>query len=305
MKRLGHEIADQLSIVASARDDIWVLDGDLGDSYGLYDDANQPRYQNFVQVGIAEQTMVAAAAGLAAVGKRPWVFSFSAFLCNRAADQIRTCVAQTRLPVVLVGSHAGAATGSNGSSHAALGDIGLINALGEIEVWAPADSNDVVDLVQQLTKYPRPAYIRASREPCPLLPLPAGQHRSNRIPGDVVLLSTGLGSQWTNEVVEVLAKKGVKVPWSHIARIGDDLLDECFAELPRMRVAVVIEDHAARGGLADAVRRRAPRSLHIESIAWPCGWQSESGQLADLRQAYRLDTPTIVQRIEQLVIDFS
>src|SRR5947209_423967 len=126
MRRLAIHLAEMLAQASVGRSDLWVVDGDLGDSYGLYDEEDRPRFSRFVQVGIAEQTMVAVAAGLAASGQRPWVFSFSAFLCHRSADQIRTCVAQPKLPVVLVGSHAGAATGPNGSSHASLGDLGVI-----------------------------------------------------------------------------------------------------------------------------------------------------------------------------------
>jgi transketolase len=166
MKRLAVEIADALSLAARERDDIWVLDADLGDSYGLYDDAHRPRFARFLQTGIAEQTLVGAAAGLAAAGKLPWVFSFSAFLCHRAADQIRTCVAQPGLPVVFVGSHAGAATGTNGCSHASLADLGVLGAIGGIELWAPADATDVVAAVASLLATPRPAYLRTSREPC-------------------------------------------------------------------------------------------------------------------------------------------
>ena len=302
MKRLASELANQLSLVAESHDDIWVLDGDLGDSYGIYTDAGQPHFRNFVQLGIAEQTMIGAAAGLAAADMHPWVFSFSAFLCNRAADQIRTCVIQTRLPVVLVGSHAGAATGKNGCSHAALGDVGLISALGDIEVWAPADAIDIVQAVQELTWSPRPAYIRASREPCPPLPLPPGEIRSNQLQGDSVVISTGLGSQWANGVVATLANKGYRVPWSHLPRINEDMVDRCFERYPGMCVAVVIEDHFERGGLGDAVRRRAPRGVEIEHFGWPRGWQSESGEIAELRQSHNLDTHSIVKRVEHLFV---
>ncbi len=302
MRRLVSVLASQLSLVADVHDDIWVLDGDLGDSYGVYTETGQPRFRNFVQIGIAEQTMVGAAAGLAAAQMRPWVFSFAAFLCNRAADQIRTCVIQTDLPVVLVGSHAGAATGSNGCSHSALGDIGLISALGNIEIWAPADTIDVVQAVHELTLTPRPAYIRASREPCPPLPLPPGKIRSNQIQGNSVVISTGLGSQWASDIVTTLSSQGYSIPWCHLPRINDAMIDRCLESYPELRVAVVIEDHFEIGGLGDALRRRAPRCVEVKSIGWPRFWQGESGELAELREYHKLDTQSVIKRVEHLFI---
>jgi transketolase len=301
MKRLASELASQLALVAENHDDVWVLDGDLGDSYGVYTYAGRPLFRNFVQVGIAEQTLVGAAAGLAAANMRPWVFSFSAFLCNRAADQIRTCVIQPRSPVVLVGSHAGAATGKNGCSHAALGDVALMAALGEIEVWAPADAVDVSRVVDELTSRPRPAYVRVSREPCPPLPLPPGEIRSNEARGDALLVSTGLGSQWANEVVAALAGAGRAVPWVHLPRVDDGLLDKCFGERPGLRVVGVIEDHFESGGLADAVQRRAGLGVAVERFGWPRTWQGESGELAKLRRFHNLDTHSIVKRVGRLL----
>jgi transketolase len=301
MKRLAVEIADALSLAARERDDIWVLDGDLGDSYGLYDDHQQPRFARFLQVGIAEQTLVGAAAGLAAAGKLPWVFSFSSFLCHRAADQIRTCVAQPALPVVLVGSHAGAATGVNGCSHASLGDLGVLSAIGGIELWAPADIIDVAAAVTSLLESPRPAYLRTSREPVRALPLDQGTIRTNGIIGKVALLSTGFASQWASEVVAILSRRGIAVPWGHVAQLEAAVLRRWIGLHPTMRCAVVLEDHSMVGGLADALRRVAPPAVEVLSLGWPERWHGESGSIDLLRSAHGLDTATVTRCIENLL----
>jgi transketolase len=301
MKRLAAAIADALSQATRDRDDLWVLDGDLGDSYGLYDEAHQPRFDRFLQVGIAEQTLVGAAAGLAAAGKSPWVFSFSAFLCHRASDQIRTCVAQPKLPVVLVGSHAGASAGANGSSHASLDDLGMLAAMGGIELWAPADAADVAAAVGSLLAHPRPAYLRTSREPVWDLPLDAGTIRSNGAGGRVVLLSTGLASHWASEVVRSFGKRGITLPWSHTARIDDAVLLDWIGTHAGMTDAVVLEDHGVVGGLADAVRRAAGTTIAVHGIGWPRHWHGESGSLDDLRRECGLDAQAIVRFIETLL----
>src|SRR5205085_12498689 len=140
MVRLGQAVANRVAALASVDRRIWVIDGDLGDSYGVDDLATRNRSIRFIQAGIAEQTMVAVAGGIAACGLRPWVFSFAAFLCCRAYDQIRICVSQTELPVVLIGSHAGGCNGINGKTHSILNDVAIMSTLPNINVWAPADS---------------------------------------------------------------------------------------------------------------------------------------------------------------------
>jgi transketolase len=116
----------------------------------------------------------------------------------------------------MVGSHAGASTGANGKSHASLADVAIITAMGGIEVWAPGDELDARGAVMSLVAEPRAAYIRTSREPCGMLPLPAGLLRHNNRKGELIVCSTGIASQWTLEVVRVMAEQGVALPWVHI-----------------------------------------------------------------------------------------
>lgn len=298
--RLAVKIADYLHVVTAHRNDIWVLDGDLGDSYGLYDELGQARFSNFLQMGIAEQTMVAAAAGLAATAQLPWVFSFSAFLCNRACDQIRTCVAHPALPVILVGSHAGAATGKNGKSHAALNDLSVMLGFGGIDVWAPADESDVAIIVSELIARPRPAYIRTSREPVSNLPLPSGIRRSNRRTGEVVLLTTGYASQWAAPVVEFLDTQGIALPWMHLCQVNRLQIEALLKEQPALKHLVVIEDHSEIGGLADLARRVLAGKVTVHAKAWPPEWHGESGGIEEIRIAFGMDMLSLVHFVESL-----
>jgi transketolase len=301
MKRLAHSIADMLATAAESDDALWVLDGDLGDSYGLYDGQGRPKFGRFVQSGIAEQTLVGIAAGLAARQRQPWVFSFSAFLCHRAADQIRTCIAHPALPVVLVGSHAGAASGPNGASHACLSDLGVLGAIGGMDLWAPADESDAALAVRELIDAPRPAYVRTSREPAPALPLAPGVVRENARSGDVVLISTGYASQWARDAIERLEAEGIAVPWVHFARLSEALVSAWLDARPALRVALVLEDHGPRGGFADLVRRVAPAGVRVRSLSWPEGWSGESGDILALRQQHGLDGAAIVRAVKEVV----
>jgi transketolase len=141
LERLGKIVSERLTLAAAKDSSIWVLDGDLADSYGA-DAFAAAHPDRFISAGIAEQSMVSVAAGLAACGIRPWVFSFAAFLTYRAYDQIRVGISQTGLPVALVASHAGGCGGRNGKTHVALNDVALMASLPRIAIWTPADAGD-------------------------------------------------------------------------------------------------------------------------------------------------------------------
>jgi transketolase len=299
--RLANTLVKHLQEAAVRQKDIWVIDGDLGDSYGLFRSDQSPVFSNFLQAGIAEQSMVAIAAGLAATGSKPWVFSFSAFLCNRACDQIRTCVAQASQPVVMVGSHAGAATGKNGKSHASLNDLSIMLGLGGISVFCPADEADIVELIDDLTRKPRPAYIRLSREEVGELTLAKTHPRSNEYIGEIIVLSTGFASHWVDEAVLALQRNGRVVPWVHICNIDTRTLIDLKEKRPNLKQIIVIEDHSIIGGLADSVRRVFDTSVKIHSLAWPSKWFGASGSIEEIREAFGLDTNSLCRYLEQSI----
>lgn len=295
MTRLGQTIAAEIGLLARSDNRVWVIDGDLGDSYGVDVLATSSLSERFIQAGIAEQTMVGLAAGLAACGLRPVVFSFAAFLCCRAYDQIRVCISQTELPVVLVGSHAGGCNATNSKTHSILNDVAIMSTLPNIDVWAPADATDAVYVVHQALQSPRASYIRLPRDPQRRLPGDAGSYRWWGTPGPIAIVSTGLGTQWAFEVHKLLLSFGVDLPVLHLLRLTNVSFPEIAKTLLDVDNLIVIEDHCEFGGLADIVRRQFPEKT-VTAIAWPQGWTGASGDADALRAACDIDTERIFER---------
>src|SRR5438105_3818180 len=114
----------------------------------------------FVDVGIAEQTMIGAAAGLALRGRIPVVHALATFLTLRAFEFVRTDVGIARLPVKLVGGVPGFLSDGNGPTHQAIEDIALMRGIPGMEVVCPTDEEELVAAVPLVVARPGPCYVR-------------------------------------------------------------------------------------------------------------------------------------------------
>ncbi len=294
---LGNECGNYLSYLAQSDHRIWVLDGDLADSEGaeLFFAAHP---QRSVMAGIAEQSLVSVSAGLAACGKRPWVFSFAAFLVYRALDQIRTSVSQTRLPVTLFGGHAGGCCGRNGKTHQALSDIATISGLPEIKIWSPCDRYSLNVAIDACLANDKPNYVRVPRKPLPDIcgnsaePISILTHGS-----DVSIIATGLATHWAMEVHATLAESGVYATVIHANRLIPFPKDELETLVSSLTSPIfTLEDHRVTGGLGAMCVHNFPEKV-FHRMGWPDDWQGGSGTEDALRALCALDVNSIVKNI--------
>lgn len=294
MYRLNDQCGKYLSTIARQDEKIWVIDGDLADSNGAISFLENCPDQ-FLMAGIAEQSMVSMAAGMAQGGLKPWVFSFASFLCYRAYDQIRTCISQTNSNVVLVGSHAGGFTGRNGQSHAALNDIGLLSSLPNFSVWAPGDRADVEYLVNAIIQDNAPAYVRLPREPLPDLPGAPALYRTISREGKVAILSYGIASQLALEAQDILTKHDVAVDFIHCLKIFP-LPASLLTVLAAYEAVFIVEDHYRLGGLSSILNYYQLKNVH-SLVHWESNYTGKSGSFDELVNAYGFHPETIAEKI--------
>ncbi len=299
MRKLADEIGIQLSNLANTRQDIFVLDGDLADSDGAYHFAeNHP--ERFLMAGISEQNMISVAAGMATIDRKPFVFSFAAFLCFRAYDQIRVSLSQSNQPVTLVGSHAGGLAGRNGKTHTAINDMALMLSLPNMDVWAPTDFTDVAYLLPQVLASGKPAYIRTPR--CLLSNEQSLAGKANNVRWikpirKVTIVSCGIATQWAQEVSDELEYSGIEVGLLHCLKVNDT--QAIKKQLEGVEHIFVIEDHCEFGGLASLIRMM-DLPAKIDQAGWSNSFFGQSGDDLELRQAGGLSTATLVERVKQI-----
>jgi transketolase len=299
--KLADHVGQVLSELAANDSRVVVLDGDLADSDGAIHFA-RALPDRFLMAGIAEQSMVSVAAGMAATGLRPWVFSFAAFLCYRAYDQIRICLSQANQPVVLVGSHAGGLAGRNGKTHAALNDLALMLSLPAMNVWAPADFADAELSTRMALAENAPAYIRMPRRQfapdATGLPGSAAPLRWILPSAQLTLVSTGLATHWALGAASILRERGLKVGLLHCLRLKPNA--SLAAELSGARMIVTVEDHCLHGGLGTLVRQACP-AVQVISHGWPDEFTGKSGSDSELLHAHHLTGRQLADAIWTLV----
>lgn len=250
---------------------IFVLDGEVKNStYTEIFEANYP--QRFVEAFVAEQTMIGMASGIACAGKIPVAATFASFL-TRAHDQIRMA-AISRLPLRIIGTHAGVSIGEDGPSQMGLEDIALFRTLPDAVVLQPCDavSADRLTLCM-LERTEGITYLRALRGATPTIYSPkekfeiGGAQLLRSSPQDAVLIvASGVTVHEALRAYEQLLKQNIR------ARVID-----CYSiqPLPVQRIResleevggklIVAEDHYAAGGLGEAVA--AACASHITKFA--------------------------------------
>ncbi|GAA5187466.1 transketolase family protein [Rugosimonospora acidiphila] len=208
----------------------------------------------FLYYGISERNMIGAAAGLATTGLIPYVCTFACFSAILGYENFRTDLAYPRLPVRVLGTHAGISMGFFGTSHHATEDIAALRAVANLTVLSPCDPVATEALLRGTVDHDGPIYFRVGRGRETAVYQTVDQLRLDRPTvlargDDVLLVATGVMVQECLAAAEALRADG----------IGASVLDvhtlkpfpgEAVAELAAAHRAVVtVEEHTVEGGL--------------------------------------------------------
>lgn len=285
--------------------DIVVVGGDLNVSTFVYLFA-QEFPERFFDFGPAEQNMMSVAAGLASSGKVPFVSTFVVFGTSRPFDQMRVGIAQPRLGVKIVCSHAGITTGEDGMSAHGIEDLALMSSLPGFTVVAPCDSVETAKAVRAIAEIPGPAYMRVYRTNLPVVHgedyvFTLGRAEKMRDGTDVTIIAIGSMVAAALQAADELLTGGVRcrVLNMHTLRpVDEEAIVEAAGETGAL---VTAEEHLRHGGLASTVAEvlahRAPAPLEVVALQ---GY-AESGSPADLLEKYGLTAGDIKKAVRRVL----
>jgi transketolase len=206
----------------------------------------------FVDVGICEQTMIGAAAGLALRGRVPVCHALATFLTLRAFEFIRTDVGIARLPVKLVGAVPGFLSDANGPTHQAIEDVGLMRSIPHMQIVCPADETELLAAMPAVIASPDPCYVRfnAMRPSVThTTPFELGRAEILSEGDDVSILTYGFLVREAEIARQRLEAAGVRVRLVNVRTLRPVDSRAILRAASESKLVVTVEDHFKVGGL--------------------------------------------------------
>lgn len=306
MKASRFEFGEALIQLAKDREDFVVCNPDT-QSCGLenFDKLYPGRAYNF---GIAEQTLLGAAAGMASCGNKVYVPTFAVFLTMRACEQIRQFICYPRKNVVLLGTHTGLQVGKDGGTHIALEDVGIMRSMANMTILQPADGIAAREMARFSLDFEGPLYVRLHRSPVPVIHDENYKFRFNKAEvlrdygSDVTLIASGVTVCRTLEAAELLKEKGVCAKVIDLQTIKPIDAETIAAAAAETGAVITVEDHNIYGGIgsavAEALAKTCPTRISMVGVQDGFG---ESADPEDLYAAHGITPENIAQTAMDLI----
>jgi transketolase len=304
MKPTRDGFGEALMELGEKNKDVVALCADLTDSTraGWFRDKYPDR---FFSMGVSEQDMYSAAAGLALTGKIPFASTFGVFASGRAWDQIRISVAYMDLNVKIIGTHGGISVGEDGATHQAIEEIGLMRILPNMTVIVPCDALEARKATLKAAGMKGPVYIRLGRNKAAVLtkesdPFEIGRAATMADGTDLTIIACGIMVEKALEAREILLKEGVK---ARVINLHTPKPIDAAAIIKAARetgAIVTAEEHLLSCGMGSAVSEvlaeSCPTAMRMVGIKDRFG---ESGAPEELLKKFGLTPKAIVKAAKE------
>lgn len=297
-----------LAELAKSDDRIVALTADLEKSTAL-NKFGEVFPERVFNVGIAEQNLMGAAAGMAKTGLIPFASTFAIFACMRGGEQIRTDIAYQNLPVKIIATHAGISFGHAGTTHHCTEDFAIMRAIPNMTVICPADGIETSRAVRACMEINGPVYMRIGRgfePPCyenEEYDFRIGKAVTMREGKDLTIIACGIAVLQSLNAAKTLAEEGIGVRVVNMHTIKPLDRETVIAAAKETGKVLVIEEHNVLGGLGDAVAS----VIAEEGLA--CDFKKHGlqdcfsviGYAEDLYAHYGLDANGIADRVRLMM----
>lgn len=248
------------SVLDLAKDgmDFYGVSADLGVASG-FERFYTEFPEKYVNVGIAEQNMIAVAAGLAKDNTPVIATTWSAFATYRCADQIRNFMGFMGMNIKVIGIGSGLHIAKFGGSHYGIGDVGLIRSIPDLTIVAPADGVSIYTMMRKCLEYKGPVYVRLTGgERLPIIykngetDFEIGKGIEIKQGQDIVIISNGAVLEQVLKAEQLLKEAGISctvVDMHTIKPLDTELLSSYLNK----KLIVTVEEHSIIGGLGSAV----------------------------------------------------
>jgi transketolase len=262
--------------------------------------------KQYIEIGVAEQMLVAMAGGLASVGKIPWIASYAMFNPGRSWEQVRTIMALNQTNVKIAGAHAGVSVGPDGATHQAIEDIAIMRVIPHMTVVVPCDSVQTKKATLALSERWGPTYLRLGREKSAVItteetPFTVGEAQIFREGSDVAIVACGILVYNALMAADRLAKEdGIecRVVNNHTVKPMDEAA--ICAAARDCGAIVTVEEHQKHAGMgsrvAEIVAQNDPVPIEFIGVDDRFG---QSGDPVELIEYYGMGADSIVAAVRR------
>lgn len=257
----------------------------------------------FINVGVAEQSMIGIAAGLALKGCQPFAYTIATFSLYRPFEMVRDDLCYQNLPVTVVGMGAGVIYSTLGGTHHTQEDIAVAGAIPNMQIIAPCDPAECTDATRWCANQKNgPVYLRIGKAGEPILtqgaePWKFGKVRYLRRGQDVCILTYGVITKMAAAVADALQEQGKSVSLVSVHTMKPLDREGIIDALKRHKQVIVIEEHAPQGGLAPQTKQIAwdiKATCRLDTFTLKDEFIHNYGTTEDLLDAHGLSTKKIL-----------
>jgi transketolase len=300
-------LVDALIELATSDERVVLLTADLG--FGFLEPFRDRFPKRFFNVGVAEGNLIGLATGMGEDGFVPFTYTMAAFALPRAFEVVRNGPVAHGLPVRIVGVGGGFDYGTDGATHYALDDLALARALGEIDIFVPADATQASDAVRALARREGPAYLRLGTETRGTLPRPAAAFVPGRLATlkeggprpDVCVFALGPTAFDALEALPLLEASGIAATVVSVSSLRPFPAEDVVRAATGARLLVALENHSIEGGLASLVAEviaESPLRPRVMRAGVPTR-RFAPGSPSYLRAQLGLDASSLARRIRE------
>jgi transketolase len=263
--------------------------------------------QQYLEIGVSEQMLVAMAGGLASVGKIPWIASYAMFNPGRSWEQVRTIMALNETNVKIAGAHAGVSVGPDGATHQAIEDIAIMRVIPHMTVVVPCDSVQTKKATLALSQMWGPVYLRFGREKSPVVttdetPFEIGMAQIFRDGNDAAIVACGILVYNALLAADKLSREdGIecRVVNNHTIKPMDEA--SIVAAARECGAIVTVEEHQRHAGMgsrvAEIVTQHHPVPIEFIGVDDRFG---QSGDPYELIEFYGMGVDSIVDAVRKV-----
>ena len=250
-----------------------------------------------VNVGIAEQSLVGTAAGMALGGFTAVTANAAAFLVHRANEQVKNDVCYSDTNVKLVGLNAGVCYGALASTHHAIDDVSIMRGFGNIRIFAPCDGIEAAQVFAHALDIEGPVYIRMDSAKLPDLhdssyTFTPGQPDLLRQGSDISILAMGSTVHEAVSASLILENQGISARVINLPSIRPLDREALAGALSGTGLALTVEEHSQHGGIGSLVSETIAEgglNCRVKRLGFVEGQFAVSGPRDQMRKHIGID----------------